>query len=152
MTRLLWTRIVFAYLALQSCVLGVWGLVAPRSFYDDFPGAGRSWVSVDGPFNEHLVRDVGALNLALLVLLVAAALRPTRELVAVAAAAAVVWGAPHLVYHALNTEGLAAGDLVASLGGLALFVVLPVTVLLRPPEPSATAGGAASPRRAGPDS
>lgn len=131
-SRLLWTRIVFVYLGLQSCVLGVWALVAPRSFYDEFPGSGRSWVAVDGRFNEHLVRDVGALNLALLVLMVAAAWRPNRELVTVAAIAAVVWGAPHLIYHVFNTDGLSTGDLVASLGGLAVFVVLPLTVLVWP--------------------
>jgi hypothetical protein len=77
---------VFVYVAFQSGVLGSWALLAPRSFYDDFPGLGRSWIAVDGPFNEHLIRDVGALNLALLVLVVAAAWRPTRELLAVAAA------------------------------------------------------------------
>lgn len=135
-SRLLWARIVFVYLSLQSLLLGIWALLAPRSFYDSFPGAGRSWVSIDGPFNEHLVRDVGALNLALLVLLAAAAVRLTRELVVVAAAAAIVWGAPHLVYHVFNTEGLAVGDLLASLGGLAVYVVLPATVLWWQPAPA----------------
>lgn len=134
-TRLLWTRIVFSYVALQSSVVGFWALLAPQSFYDDFPGSGRSWVSVDGPFNEHLVRDVGALNLALLVLVVAAASRPTRELVVVAAVASLIWGVPHLVYHAFNTGGLAGGDVVANVGGLAAFVVLPLTVLLFRPDP-----------------
>jgi len=139
-SRLLWTRIVLVYLSLQSVVLGIWALAAPRSFYDDFPGSGRSWISVDGPYNEHLVRDVGALNLALLVLLVAAAWRPTRELVTVAALAAVVWGAPHLVYPGLNTEGLSDSDVVANLGGLALFVALPLSVLLWPPRSVAATG------------
>ena len=64
-------RVAFGYLALSSLQIGAWALFAPRSFYDGFPGAGRSWVSVDGPYNEHLVRDVGALNLAIAVLLVA---------------------------------------------------------------------------------
>jgi hypothetical protein len=43
---------------------------------------------------------------------------------------------PHLAYHAFNTEGFAGGDVAASLGGLALFVLLPLTVLLWPPDPS----------------
>ncbi|MEM8923138.1 MAG: hypothetical protein AAGD35_06520 [Actinomycetota bacterium] len=134
MSRSLWARIVLVYLGVQSILLGVWALLAPRSFYDDFPGSGRSWVAADGPYNEHLVRDVGALNLALLVLLAVAAVRLRRELVAVAAAASLVWGVPHLVYHALNTDGLSGGDIVASLGGLALYVVLPTSVLLRLPD------------------
>ena len=41
------------------------GELRAAPFYDDFPGLGRSWVAADGPYNEHLVRDVGALNLAL---------------------------------------------------------------------------------------
>ena len=41
-----------------ALVVGVWALVLPRSFYDDFPAAGRHWVSALGPYNEHLVRDV----------------------------------------------------------------------------------------------
>jgi len=47
-------------------LVGFWALLAPRSFYDDFPGGGRSWVSALPPYNEHLVRDVGGLpsNLA----------------------------------------------------------------------------------------
>ena len=57
------------------------GTPSPQSFYDDFPGLGRAWVSVDGPYNEHLVRDVGALNLALLVLFVVAWVRLDRQLV-----------------------------------------------------------------------
>ena len=132
MDRRWWTRVVLLYLALQSIVIGVWALLAPRSFYDGFPGLGRTWVAVDGPFNEHLVRDVGALNLALVVLLVAAARTLGRELVTVAAAAAVVWGLPHLIYHAFHREGLGAGDLAANLGGLALFVILPLTLLVGP--------------------
>ena len=85
MTRELWIRAVFAYLALQSALIGVWALMAPRSFYDDFPGAGRAWVAVDGPYNEHLVRDVGALNLAILVVFALAAFRPSRDLIRLAA-------------------------------------------------------------------
>ena len=131
MARALWIRAVFVYLILQSVLIGALALAAPRSFYDGFPG-GRGWVSVDGPYNEHLVRDVGALNLALAVLFAAAAWRRTRELDVVACAAALVWGVPHLLYHLFNTGGLGAIDVAANVGGLALFVVLPATVLLRP--------------------
>ena len=130
MDREIWVRAVFAYLALQSVVVGAWALLAPRSFYDDFPGAGRAWVSVAGPYNEHLMRDVGALNLAILVVFVLAALRPSRERTRLAAIVAIVWGLPHLIYHSFNTDGLGASDVVLNLGGLAIFVGLPVTVLV----------------------
>ena len=55
---------LLAWFAFYSLAVGVWQYLAPRSFYDDFPGFGRHWVDVDGPFNAHLLRDVGQGNLA----------------------------------------------------------------------------------------
>ncbi len=124
------TRIALGYLAAVSLQIGLWAVLAPQSFYDDFPGLGRSWVAVDGPYNEHLVRDVGALNLAFAVLVVAAAVRLTRSLVSIASIAALVWGVPHLLYHLANAGDLSTGDAVASIGGLAAFVILPIALLV----------------------
>ena len=123
-------RIALGYLAIVSLQIGVWAQFAPRSFYDDFPGLGRAWVRVDGPYNEHLVRDVGGLYLALGVLVVAAAITLSRQLIVTAAAAALVSGVPHLVYHLANTEGLSTGDLAISLTGLSLFAAVPVALLV----------------------
>lgn len=119
-----WIRIALGYLTLVSLQIGVWALFAPRSFYDDFPGLGRTWVSADGPYNEHLVRDVGALNLAVAALFIAAALRLGRELVGLAGIVALVWGVPHALYHLANTDVLDTSDAVVSLLGLILFGVL----------------------------
>ncbi|MDH4170570.1 MAG: hypothetical protein OEW42_13375 [Acidimicrobiia bacterium] len=126
-------RVGLGALALVSLQIGAWALLAPQSFYDDYPGLGRTWVSVDGPYNEHLVRDVGALNLALVVLLVAAAVTLSRPLVITAAAATLAWGAPHLIYHLAHTDDLDASDVVASLGGLALFVAIPIVLIALTP-------------------
>lgn len=125
-----WFRIALGYLAIVALQIGLWALLAPQSFYDSFPGLGRTWVNVDGPYNEHLVRDVGALNLALLVLIVVAAVRLTKTLVIVAAAAQLVWAAPHFVYHIFNTDGLDGSDVAISLGGLALGAVIPVVLIV----------------------
>ena len=57
------------FLAVTPLVGGLWALFAPRAFYEDFPLPGRNWVSTLGSYNEHLIRDYGALNLALAVLL-----------------------------------------------------------------------------------
>ncbi|RTL69410.1 MAG: hypothetical protein EKK42_04560 [Pseudonocardiaceae bacterium] len=76
-------RVGLLVLAATQAFVGLWALPAPRSFYDDFPAPGRSWVSALPPYNEHLVRDVGALSLALTVLLVAAAIWLDRRLVAI---------------------------------------------------------------------
>jgi hypothetical protein len=129
MTPTLWARVALGYLAVISTQIGAWAQFAPRSFYDDFPGLGRAWVSVDGPYNEHLVRDVGGLYLGLSVLLVAAMVTLSRALIVTASIAVLVSGVPHLAYHVANRDGLSSSDLAVSLGGLALFAALPVALL-----------------------
>ena len=130
MTYQRWVRIALGYLALVSIVLGVWAQFAPRSFYDDFPGLGRHWVRGDGPFNEHLVRDVGGLNIGLAIILVVAMITLSRPMIVVACAASLAYAIPHVVYHIFNTDGLATGDAVVSIGGLALFAALPIMLIV----------------------
>ena len=122
-------RGLLAALALGSLVVGGWAALAPRRFYDAFPGLGRHWVAVDGPFNEHLVRDVGTLNLALFVVLAVAAVSLAPIVVRSAAAAALVFGAPHLTYHLAHLDVLPGPDRVANVLVLALTVAVPVAVL-----------------------
>lgn len=131
MTSRTWTRIALGYVALVAAQIGIWAQFAPRSFYDDFPGLGRAWVRVDGPYNEHLVRDVGGLYLALTVLVVAAIVTLSRTVVVVACLAILVSALPHLVYHVTHRDGLSSGDLALSLAGLALFAAIPIALLVR---------------------
>lgn len=130
MTYRRWTRIALGYLALVSLEIGGWALLAPRSFFDHFPGLGRTWVSVNGPYNEHLVRDVGGLNLALAAVLIVAFVTLSRPTIVAASIASLLYGIPHLLFHIANTDGLSKGDIAVSLGGLALFAVLPITLLV----------------------
>ncbi len=130
MTYRTWTRIALGYLTLVSLEVGVWAQFAPRSFYDIFPGLGRAWVRIDGPFNEHLVRDVGGLNLAISAVMIAAFITLSRPLIIVASVATLLYGVPHLVYHIANTDGLASGDVIVSIGGLALFVAVPIALIV----------------------
>jgi len=127
-------RFGLAYLSAVALVLGIWAGAAPRSFYDNFPGLGMTWVSVDGPYNEHLIRDVGALNLALTVVLVAALVRLTSELVRLAAVASLAWNVPHAIYHAFNTGGLDTLDIALNLGGLTLSALYPIALLYVAPK------------------
>jgi hypothetical protein len=128
-------RISLAVIAGASAVVGVWAQAFPRSFYDDFPGAGRVWVAVDGPFNEHLVRDVGGLNLALAFVAVLALV--TGSLVAARAAGggALIYGVPHLAYHALHLDPYDTGDQVALVVSLGLAVVAALVALASPAPP-----------------
>ena len=85
--RALWTRIgLRVHRVRASRSSGFWAAFAPRSFYADFPGAGRHWISPDGPYNQHLIRDVGELNLALFVVVLAAAVTLSLPLVRAALA------------------------------------------------------------------
>ncbi len=123
-------RVLLVLMAVSSGFVGSWALLAPRSFYDEFPGGGRHWVSADGPYNEHLVRDVGGLNLALTVVLVVAAVALGRVLVRTAAVATMVFAIPHFAYHAAHTDLYGTSDAVASLFSLGVAIVLPIIVLV----------------------
>jgi hypothetical protein len=127
--RHVWLRAGLGLLALAAVDVGVWALAAPRSFYDDFPGGGRSWVSAVGPYNEHLVRDAGGLNLALAVLLLAAAVMLERRLVFVALAVYLINAVPHFIFHVTHMDELSAGDQVGQTVSLALGVVVPLALL-----------------------
>jgi hypothetical protein len=130
MTYRRWVRIALGYLSLISLEIGLWAQFAPRSFYDHYPGLGRAWVSVDGPYNEHLVRDVGGLNLGLAAVLILALVTLSRPTIIAASVASLLYGIPHLVYHVANHDGLDTGDVVVSLGGLALFAVVPIALIV----------------------
>jgi hypothetical protein len=109
-------RIALALIAVFMLPAAVQGAFFPRSFYDDFP-MGRNWIAVDGPYNEHLVRDVGGLFLALIVLTVFALRKPT--LVVPVATAWLVWGALHFTYHVRHLaayDGIDEAALLFTLG------------------------------------
>lgn len=122
-------RIGLLYLAITIGVLAIWILLAPRGFYDDFPGGSAHWVSALPPYNEHLERDFGAASLGLAVLTGLAAYWMDRRVIQAAALTVLVAGLPHLVYHLTTTGHYSTGDNVASLIGLALDVVLPLGLL-----------------------
>lgn len=117
-------RILLAILAINGLALGIWATVTPRGFYDDFPGFDRHWVAMDGPFNEHLLRDFGALNLALGVLAVCAFIWVTRPMLIATALAWLAYSIPHIVYHATHLDGYETGDQTGIIGGLLLIPVI----------------------------
>jgi hypothetical protein len=124
-----WLRGGLAVLALTPALVGIWATLAPRGFYDDFPGAGHHWVSAVGAYDEHLVRDVGALYLGSLVLLAFAFVWLDRRLVQAALVSYAVAALPHLIYHLTTLDNFSTGDGVAEIAGLALNVALPLGLL-----------------------
>src|SRR5262249_12978625 len=122
-------RIVLVGLGVPAVVIGTWAAFAPRSFYEDFPGFGQLWVRPDGPFNEHLVRDVGELNLALAFVTLAAVVWFVPLVVRLGAGAWLVEGIPHLVYHLRHLDPLASDARVSSIAGLAIVPVVALVIL-----------------------
>jgi hypothetical protein len=120
-------RVVLGLGAVVEALVGVWAQFFPVSFYTDFP-MGRGWVALLPPYNEHLVRDVGGLSLALVVVMGAAALRPDRWTARVAAVAAAVFVFPHTVFHALHMAHFPAFDAAAQTVGNLVFCALVVAI------------------------
>jgi hypothetical protein len=114
-------------IALFMLPAGLQAAFAPQSFFDDFP-LGRGWISHTGDaYNEHLVRDVGALYLALIVATAWTLWRrhPLRAL----AAAWLLQGVLHLVYHGGHLDGFDTVDKFGLIGSLVLVPVLAVVAL-----------------------
>lgn len=119
-----WSLVAIAVFMLPA---GLQAAFAPRSFFDDFP-LGRGWISVGhAAYDEHLVRDVGGLFLAMIVVTLWSAWR--REAMAAVAIAWLVQGVLHLAYHAGHLDGLGGTDKAGLVGSLVLVPVLALVSL-----------------------
>lgn len=123
-------QVAAGILALTAADVGAWAEFAPRSFYDSFPGFGRHWVSAAGPYDEHLVRDVGGLYLALLLASVWAAARPRTETFALVGGAWLAFSIPHFVFHMSHLDEFGTADQIGNIVGLAGTVVLAALLLV----------------------
>jgi hypothetical protein len=123
-------RLALGLVALAQLELAIWGLVAPHSFFEEFPGAGRHWVSALGDYNQHLIRDYAAAELGFAVLLLGATVWFERRLVLVAGTAFLAATVPHFVYHLTTTGSLSTADNVGSLGAFVLELVLVAAAML----------------------
>ena len=142
---------LLGWFAVLGLGVGGWQALAPASFYEDFPGLGRHWVSVDGPYNEHLLRDVGLGNLAVGTVALVALLTGGVWLARAVGLAVVVTNLPHQLYHqahvsvlpTVTDQVLQSISLAAvSLTAVALLVLtsrLPVTPTASPADSGAPA-------------
>ncbi|WP_432545433.1 hypothetical protein [Kineococcus sp. SYSU DK004] len=121
---LLWLLVVL------GLYVGIWSAFFPLSFYEEFPGPFSAWIALDGPYNEHLVRDVGTFNLGL----AAASAAATRYRDAgpgqVVGLAWVVYSVPHLAYHLQHLGHLGVVDVVGQVVSLSSTLVLALPLLL----------------------
>ncbi len=135
-------RLMLWVLAVTALGVGVQAEFFPRAFYDDFP-YGRGWVALDGRYNEHLIRDVGALNLALFVLTIGAIVVGSRAITRITAISWLVYSVPHLVYHLRHlTMRMPGADKVGIAVSLSIPIVVSVGVLFdRARIPASSSGG-----------
>ena len=122
-------RVLLWALAATGLSLGVYASFLPRQFYDDFP-FGRNWVSHDGPYNEHLVRDFGAMNLALATVTLVALYFGSRAAARAAAAGWLVFSVPHAIYHFRNLGHYETADQIGNVVSLSLGIALAAGALL----------------------
>jgi hypothetical protein len=136
---LLAVKLLLAWFAFFGLTVGSWQAVFPASFYADFPGPGHHWVSPDGPYNEHLLRDVGLGGLAVGMVALVALLTGVVWLARATSVAVVVVNLPHQLYHQAHVSVLptttdqvlqSVSLALVSLAAIALLVLafrLPVT-------------------------
>lgn len=122
-------RLGLVLLAVIDGVVGGWALLAPTSFYQNFPGLGMHWVAAEPPYNQHLVTDFGGALLGIAAALAVAAVVAERRIIQVVLLAALVQAVSHLTFHLTHSDALPAGQLVLTRMALAVPVVLALSLL-----------------------
>ena len=75
-------------------------------------------------------RDVGALSLAIAVVLTAAAITARRRSGLIALTAFATYAVPHTVFHASHLQGFPVGDAVLQTAGFAMQLVLALVLAM----------------------
>jgi hypothetical protein len=86
------------FMTVIELAVGVVATLTPRVFYHHVP-----WVDLAPPFSEHLMRDYGAMNLALGLVFAVAAITMDSRMVRTALAAYLLFAVPHLLFHVTTT-------------------------------------------------
>ena len=127
-------RVILWFLSALATAVGGWAMLFPVNWYETFPdgnptaGFGQ-WIMMDGPYNEHLIRDVGALYLALAGSGIVAAVSRSLTASRLVAVAWIVFSAPHLIYHLEHLHGFDRFDAIGESVSLSLTLVLPIPLL-----------------------
>ncbi|WP_019180736.1 hypothetical protein [Microbacterium yannicii] len=116
--------------AILALFVGVWAYFSPTTFFDSFPGVLGSWVSGDGPFNEHLIRDVGALYLALGGASVASLIWRSEYAYRVLGVAWTIFGSLHFAYHAFHLHHMPVVDAIGEMIALGVSLLLGIILLI----------------------
>jgi hypothetical protein len=121
-------------LAAISILTGVYAIAAPHSFYRHVIG-----VHLLGPYNEHLMSDVGGFYLGFGVIFAWAARTLARDLVRASCAGFLLTSSAHFIYHALNLQAFTFEQGTLQTIALAASVALPLITLYLSRGPQLTA-------------
>jgi hypothetical protein len=120
-----WVRAGLILFGVGDVLLGAFAYLLPHHFYNDVPT-----VSLDPPFSQHFVSDVGAFYLSQGVVLVLAAIVMEVWLVRAALAGYVTFAILHLVFHVTHLAGMPPHDAIVLVIALALDAAIPLTLLI----------------------
>jgi hypothetical protein len=112
------------FITAVEITVGVVATLTLRWFYDNVP-----WVDLAPPFAEHLMRDYGAMNLALGLVTAVAAFTMDRVMVRTSLAAYLLFAVPHLIFHVTHHEHYTASQAVGETTALTIAVLLPLALL-----------------------
>jgi hypothetical protein len=143
MTQRTWLRTGLIALIVLDGTVGAWQYFFPRSSYTDFPT-----VSLDPPYSQHLVSDIGGLNLALVTVLAFAAVTLEHRLVMAALTGFAVYAVTHFLFHVLHTGQFSLGDAIGVGTGLGLEAVLTLALMVLARTSNRSARSAAPPGQA----
>jgi hypothetical protein len=119
----MWLRSGLLFLTITQVVVGGWILLLPHSFY------ALPWVGLHMPFNEHLLLDLGAMNIVVGIVLGAAAIIMELRLIRVALLAYLVLTVSHLAIHTRYLDHLPPADSALLMTVLSAAVALPAALL-----------------------
>jgi len=127
-----WTSIVLGLIAFSNIPTGLWAVLSPQGWFDNFPGYAPRLISAYPPFNEHLSVDAGSGLLTVGVLALAAAFLGRRDAHLVAGAGLVAFTGPHALYHLLNpSDLLSTGENASNTIPLVVTALASVAIMVR---------------------
>ncbi|MFJ6651811.1 hypothetical protein ACIQLJ_03330 [Microbacterium sp. NPDC091313] len=115
-----------------AAVVGTWAYFFPEQFYDHFPAVLGEWISQDGPYNEHLIRDHGAQYLALGLASVFGLFWHSQIGYRLLGIAWTAFGVLHFLYHVTHLNHMSVSDQISQVIVLGFAVLLGVGLFIPP--------------------
>jgi hypothetical protein len=125
----IWVTVALVVLAAPNLAAGVWGLVAPEHWFDNFPGWAPRLAAAFPPFNEHLVSDAAGGLFAAGVAAAIALWWRRREVVIVAMVAFLAFALPHAMFHLVHPAD-ALSDAEDFVNTVTLWVAVAIAVAI----------------------